>query len=79
MLWPNPTNLEKLSICNLRTTSFAMAVVLAALKNNRKLITFEAEKIVINNKQNFDYLCQFLKSNKSIKSLRLSWNSFLPR
>ena len=66
-------------MCNLKTTSFAMAVVLAALKNNRKLITFEAEKIVINNKQNFDYLCQFLKSNKSIKSLRLSWNSFLPK
>ena len=38
LLWPNPTNLEKLSFCNLRTTNYAFAVVLAALKSNRKLL-----------------------------------------
>ena len=79
LLWPNPTNLEKFCLSNLKTTQYAMALVLNALKNNRKLVHFEAEKIVINNKQNFEYLCQFLKSNKSIKNLRLSWNSFMPK
>jgi len=37
LLWPNPTNLEKLTINNVKTTNYAVAVVLSALKNNRKL------------------------------------------
>ena len=79
LLWPNPTNLERLSLKNLRTTNYAMAIVLHALKTNRKLVSIDIEKIQLNNGKNFEYLGAFLKSNKSIKSLRLSWCSFLPK
>ena len=34
--------------------------------------------MAVNNPKNFEYLCQFLKANREIKSLRLSWNSLLP-
>ena len=79
LLWPNPTHLEKLSLRNLKTNSFAMAIILSALKTNRRLLSFEVEKIPLKNPKNFEYLCQFFKSNHHLKNLRLSWNNFLPQ
>ena len=34
-----------------------MATILHALRQNRKLMEFEIEKIPLNNALNFDYLC----------------------
>ena len=56
-----------------------MAMILSSLKSNRKLIHFEVEKIALNNGKNFEYLSSFLKVNKAIKYLRLSWVNFLPQ
>ena len=79
LLWPNPTHLEKLSLSNLKTSSYALAIVLSAMKQNRKLICLEIDQIPINNTKNFEYLSQFLKVNRDIKSLKLSWCSFMPK
>ena len=56
LFWPNPTNLEYLKLNNLKTTSYSMAIVLSALKTNRKLVYFDIEKIPLTNAKNFDYL-----------------------
>ena len=37
LLWPVPYNLEELVLGRVKTTNFAMAIVLSALKTNRKL------------------------------------------
>ena len=78
LLWPNPHCIDKLVLSNLRVTSYAMAMILSSQKGNRKLSIFEIEKIPLNNAKNFEYLCSFLKANKSIKVLKLSWVNFLP-
>ena len=79
LLWPPPTHLDTLRLINVKTTNFAMATVLSALKTNRKLLSLDLEAVEINNSKLFEYLCMFLKSNKVIKGLRLSWNSFFPK
>ena len=56
-----------------------MLVLLSALKLNKKLLCLDLERIELTNSKLFEYLCLFLKQNKVIKSLRLSWNSFLPK
>ena len=56
LLWPNTTQLEKLSLSNLKTSSYALAIVLSAMKQNRKLICLEIDQIPINNTKNFLYL-----------------------
>jgi len=35
--------------------------------------------MALNNGKHFEYLCLFMKSNKAIKKLRLSWVSFMPK
>lgn len=79
LFWPNPTHLETLKIGKIRTNNYSMAILLSALKNNRKLITFDLEQVQLSNGKLFDYLSMFLKSNKVIKSLRLSWTSLFPK
>ena len=37
LLWPVPYNLEELTLGKVKTTNFAMAIVLSALKTNRRL------------------------------------------
>ena len=78
LFWPNPTHLEKFILRNVKTNFYSIAIILSALKTNRRLIHFELEKVSLNNPKNFDYLCLFFKANREIKNLRLSWNSLLP-
>ena len=56
-----------------------MTILLSALKTNRKLTSLDLEAVELNNSKLFEYLCMFLKTNKVIKSLRLSWNSLFPK
>ena len=79
LFWPNPTHLETLRLINIKTTNFSMAILLSALKTNRKLMTLDLEKVSLNNSKLFEYLSMFLKTNKVIKNLRLSWNTFFPK
>lgn len=79
LLWPNPTHLETFKLCNVRTSGYAMNIVLSALKLNRKLLALDLEKVELNNAKLFEYLSMHLKNNKGIKSLRLSWCSLVPK
>lgn len=79
LFWPNPTHLETLRLGSLKTNNYSLAILLSALKTNRKLICLDIEKITLYNSKLFEYLSQFLKTNKMIKNLRLSWNGFFPK
>ena len=79
LFWPNPTHLETLRIGKVRTNNYSMAIVLAALKTNRKLVCLDLEQVQLSHAKLFQYLCMFLKSNKGIKNLRLSWTSLFPK
>jgi hypothetical protein len=56
-----------------------MAMVLGSMKTNRKIKRFGIHKIPLNNNRLYEYVLSFLKANKIIEALTLSWNNFLPK
>ena len=55
-----------------------MANIFEALKNAKKLRKLQLKSIKLNNPIIFDYLFTFVKQNKELTVLKLSWGSLLP-
>ena len=66
-------------MCNLKCTSFQLAIVLSSIKSNRKLKKFHIEKIECHNNAIYNYVLSFLKANKIVRSLQFSWTNFFPK
>ena len=45
LLWPAPYCLEELTLSKVKTTNFSLAIVLSALKQNRKLLKFNLNQV----------------------------------
>ena len=78
LLWPVPYNLEELALAKVKTTNFAMAIVLSALKTNRRLQKLALHSVSLQNNKLYEYVYQFVKNNKCLNSLAITWAYILP-
>ena len=73
LVWAPPLNLTDLLLEDLQTNDFAIANTFKILKQAKKLRKLQMSQITLCNGLIFKDLVNFIKSNKELTVLKLSW------